>query len=397
MPRRPSPPISRSRSVGHRASSQASGARAGDLLAGEVAAQLDQFAFGSGELEVHRPILLDRPVQQRTGAVRSGMASDRSPAAARSRRSTTRRRRSAPTASSDWPPPSGSSGTSASTRARPGTSRRATRSGPTTSGSTRSGMNFKQIRVRDLLLVNDRGRGRRGDLAGEPGGLRDPLADPRRPAPTSCPPPTPTRCTARRGRSLRRPLDPLTQDACAFYGDHVVFDDYTGAVLDLEEGKRIAQVPGRHQGGHPGQPRPAHRRARPSTRRRGGSSPWSAPARRSWWPRRPAPPSSSTRTWPGRPPARPVGHRTGWRQFQPLYDWIVAAASRTARRVDRRRRHGHAGAPSGLQVGHEGGGPGHEVAGYGVAGLVVDGWPSARPRPRWSVLVRRGRSPRWRR
>ena len=51
--------------------------------------------------------------------------------------------------------------------------------------------------------------------------------------------------------SLRRPLDPLTQDACAFYGDHALFDDYTGAVLELEEGKRIAQAR-RLQGGHPG-------------------------------------------------------------------------------------------------------------------------------------------------
>src|SRR5436309_2424281 len=40
--------------------------------------------------------------------------------------------------------------------------------------------------------------------------------------------------------ALRRPLDPLTQDACAFYGDHAVFDDYAGVVLDLDEGKRIA-------------------------------------------------------------------------------------------------------------------------------------------------------------
>ena len=44
--------------------------------------------------------------------------------------------------------------------------------------------------------------------------------------------------------SMRRPLDPLTQDACAFYGDHAVFDDYTGVVLDLEEGKRIAHALG---------------------------------------------------------------------------------------------------------------------------------------------------------
>jgi ribulose-5-phosphate 4-epimerase/fuculose-1-phosphate aldolase len=44
--------------------------------------------------------------------------------------------------------------------------------------------------------------------------------------------------------SWRRPLDPLTQDACAFYGDHAVFDDYTGVVLDLEVGKRIAHALG---------------------------------------------------------------------------------------------------------------------------------------------------------
>ena len=31
---------------------------------------------------------------------------------------------------------------------------------------------------------------------------------------------------------------------CAFYGDHALFDDYTGVVLDLEEGKRIAHALG---------------------------------------------------------------------------------------------------------------------------------------------------------
>jgi ribulose-5-phosphate 4-epimerase/fuculose-1-phosphate aldolase len=44
--------------------------------------------------------------------------------------------------------------------------------------------------------------------------------------------------------SLRRPLDPLTQDSCAFYRDHAVFNDYTGAVLEVEEGKRIAHALG---------------------------------------------------------------------------------------------------------------------------------------------------------
>jgi ribulose-5-phosphate 4-epimerase/fuculose-1-phosphate aldolase len=40
--------------------------------------------------------------------------------------------------------------------------------------------------------------------------------------------------------ALGRLLDPLIQDACAFYQDHALFDDYTGVVLDVEEGKRIA-------------------------------------------------------------------------------------------------------------------------------------------------------------
>jgi len=44
--------------------------------------------------------------------------------------------------------------------------------------------------------------------------------------------------------ALGRKLDPLTQDVCAFYDDHAVFDDYTGVVLDVEEGKRIAHALG---------------------------------------------------------------------------------------------------------------------------------------------------------
>jgi ribulose-5-phosphate 4-epimerase/fuculose-1-phosphate aldolase len=44
--------------------------------------------------------------------------------------------------------------------------------------------------------------------------------------------------------SLGRTLDPLTQDACAFYEDHVLFDDFTGVVLDTSEGDRIGAVLG---------------------------------------------------------------------------------------------------------------------------------------------------------
>ncbi|HKH06751.1 MAG TPA: class II aldolase/adducin family protein [Acidimicrobiales bacterium] len=44
--------------------------------------------------------------------------------------------------------------------------------------------------------------------------------------------------------TLGRPLLPITQDSCAFYGDHAVFDDFTGVVNDVEEGKRIAHALG---------------------------------------------------------------------------------------------------------------------------------------------------------
>ncbi len=40
--------------------------------------------------------------------------------------------------------------------------------------------------------------------------------------------------------SLGRPLLPISQDACAFYEDQVLFNSFTGVVLDTEEGDRIA-------------------------------------------------------------------------------------------------------------------------------------------------------------
>lgn len=40
--------------------------------------------------------------------------------------------------------------------------------------------------------------------------------------------------------SLDRPLDPIIQEACAFYEDHIVFDEYNGLVLERDEGERIA-------------------------------------------------------------------------------------------------------------------------------------------------------------
>jgi ribulose-5-phosphate 4-epimerase/fuculose-1-phosphate aldolase len=39
-------------------------------------------------------------------------------------------------------------------------------------------------------------------------------------------------------------LAPLTQDACAFYNDHAIYDDYTGVVMETSEGDKIAEALG---------------------------------------------------------------------------------------------------------------------------------------------------------
>ncbi|CAG8668087.1 9323_t:CDS:2 [Ambispora gerdemannii] len=44
--------------------------------------------------------------------------------------------------------------------------------------------------------------------------------------------------------SLGRRLDPITQDACVFYNDHTVFDDFSGVVVEKSEGVRISQALG---------------------------------------------------------------------------------------------------------------------------------------------------------
>ena len=42
-------------------------------------------------------------------------------------------------------------------------------------------------------------------------------------------------------------IEPLTQDACAFYQDFGVFDGYSGVVLDAEEGRKIGEALGPHK------------------------------------------------------------------------------------------------------------------------------------------------------
>src|SRR6516225_3852149 len=105
------------------------------------------------------------------------------------------------------------------------------------------GMNFKHIRVKDLILVNDRGEVVEGTWPVNKAAFAiHSQVHAARPDIVAA-----AHAHSVYGKawsSLRRPLDPITQDACAFYADHAVFDDYTGVVLDLEEGKRIAHALG---------------------------------------------------------------------------------------------------------------------------------------------------------
>ena len=44
-----------------------------------------------------------------------------------------------------------------------------------------------------------------------------------------------------------RPLEPLSQDACVFYGDHAVFAPFTGVVYSTDEGRRMCDTLGRRK------------------------------------------------------------------------------------------------------------------------------------------------------
>ena len=105
------------------------------------------------------------------------------------------------------------------------------------------GTSFSHIRVSDLILVNDKGEVVEGSAPVNAAAFAiHSQVHAARPDVVAA-----AHAHSIFGKSwstLGRLLDPLTQDACAFYEDHALFDDYTGVVLDLEEGKRIAHAVG---------------------------------------------------------------------------------------------------------------------------------------------------------
>jgi ribulose-5-phosphate 4-epimerase/fuculose-1-phosphate aldolase len=108
------------------------------------------------------------------------------------------------------------------------------------------GLNFKLVRVKDLILVNGRGEvvDGHGRVNGAAFAIHSQIHGAR---PDVVAAAHAHSVHGKAWSSVRRPLDPLSQDSCAFFGDHAVYDDYSGVVLDLEDGKRIAHALGNYK------------------------------------------------------------------------------------------------------------------------------------------------------
>ena len=105
------------------------------------------------------------------------------------------------------------------------------------------GMNFSHISVSDLLLVSHNGDVIEGDYAVNQAAFAI-HAGIHMERPEIIAAAHSHSIFGKAFSSLGKTLDPLTQDSCIFYNNHVLFDDYTGVVLDPLEGKRIAAALG---------------------------------------------------------------------------------------------------------------------------------------------------------
>jgi ribulose-5-phosphate 4-epimerase/fuculose-1-phosphate aldolase len=105
------------------------------------------------------------------------------------------------------------------------------------------GMHFGQVRVSDLILVNDRGQVVEGEypVNGAAFAIHSQVHAAR---PDVIAAAHAHSLYGKTWASLGRLLDPITQDVCAFYEDHSLFADFTGVVYESSEGERIAKVLG---------------------------------------------------------------------------------------------------------------------------------------------------------
>src|SRR5258708_409105 len=105
------------------------------------------------------------------------------------------------------------------------------------------GMHFSQVRVSDLILVNSHGQVVEGNrmVNAAAFAIHSQVHEAR---PDLVAAAHSHSVYGKSWSSLGRLLDPLTQDACAFYEDHAILNGYAGVVLDVEEGRRIARTLG---------------------------------------------------------------------------------------------------------------------------------------------------------
>lgn len=108
-------------------------------------------------------------------------------------------------------------------------------------------VHFSKIRVCDLLLINEAGRVVQGSERTNKAAFWIHSSIHRaRPDVVAV-----AHAHSLHGRAfsaLSRPLVPIIQEACAFYRDHVVFDQYKGLILEQAEGEAIAQALGDRRG-----------------------------------------------------------------------------------------------------------------------------------------------------
>ncbi len=105
------------------------------------------------------------------------------------------------------------------------------------------GMHFGEIRASDLILVNDRGQVVEGKypVNGAAFAIHSRVHAAR---PDVVAAAHAHSLYGKTWSSLGRLLDPITQDSCAFYGDHGLFADFTGVVYETSEAERIAEALG---------------------------------------------------------------------------------------------------------------------------------------------------------
>jgi ribulose-5-phosphate 4-epimerase/fuculose-1-phosphate aldolase len=108
------------------------------------------------------------------------------------------------------------------------------------------GLHFGMIRASSLVLVNDRGVVVEGDKPVNQAAfaIHSQVHDAR---PDVVAAAHAHSVYGKSWSSLGKLLDPLTQDACSFYQDHTIFEDYSGVVLESKEGMKIAKTLGQNK------------------------------------------------------------------------------------------------------------------------------------------------------